>query len=120
MIYRGIVLISVRTYLGLQNGTDHWRFSKYAIGIELEDGSVMDYKTGKIFNYIKRDEKGNLMANREAMNVGHIYAVACFDEELNKRNVYSSRRIDKYIQQSEIFRDEYKNIGKGPRLVKKR
>jgi len=120
VFYRGIVLISIRTYLGVQNGTDHWKFSKYAVGIELEDGSVMDYKTGKIYNYIKRNDKGKLIANREDMNIKHTYAVECFEEELNKSSIYSSRRIERYIQNAEILTDEYKNIGKGPRLVKKR
>jgi len=54
------------------------------------------------------------------MNIKHTYAVECFEEELNKSSIYSSRRIERYIQNAEILTDEYKNIGKGPRLVKKR
>lgn len=112
MKYQGVVLLSVRTYLGIFDGTDNWEFLKYVVGIKLGQGKVVDYKTGDVYDYISRTKNGKLAVNRCDVKKGTTYAVESIDGTLDKKAIYSDKQIDSYIKNSPILTKEYKSIGK--------
>jgi len=120
MKFQGVVLMSVRTYLGYHDGGDVWEFSKYAVGIELGEGKVIDYKTGDVYNYITRNERGKFNIKRNEITEGCVYAIEALDSFFNKKENYSANQINAYIRNSEFFNKEYKNTNsKGIKVMKK-
>jgi len=120
MRYQGVLLLSVRTYLGVCDGVDTWQYLEHIVGIE-ENGKVKDYKTGEEYDLINRDERGNMLISRAEIKKGHTYAVEAFFSEFNKNKTYHGIQIDYYIKHCNLFSDEYKNIKKvkrGKMLIK--
>ena len=119
MKYQGVLELSVREYLGFMDGCDAWRHLKYAVGINLS-GEVYDYKTGEKYNFIPRSETGKLQVTKKEVEVGEIYAVQMGRIRINPNQKYSIRKINKYINESELFGTEYKEIKHDKQKILKR
>lgn len=121
MTYQGVVGIAVREYLGFYDGTSTWRHKRYVVGVE-DEGIVRDYKSGKVYeNFICRSEDGVLQTREEYLNIGESYAVEVIIPGLENGKNYSSTQLDKIIQRSNFFTDNYKNMAplKVKRMIKK-
>lgn len=108
MKYQGVVELSVREYLGIEDGLTAWRHQKYAIGIKI-NGEVYDYKTLEKYDFIDRTEKGVIDLDDKKLEKGFIYAINTqryFEE--NKR--YSDSNIKRYIEDTPYYSEEYKEI----------
>lgn len=117
MKYKGVVVLSVREYLGYHDGSDLWMYLKHVVGIK-EGKEVWDYKTGEKYNYISRNECGLMQTTRDQLSVGNTYAIEFVTSEFQKGESYSKREIERFIQRSSLFLDDYKNIKTAKRLVK--
>lgn len=119
MKYQGIVELSVREYLGVMDGGDAWKHLRYAVGIKTDDG-VFDYKTGEEYCYISRTKNGILDITRDQIEVGKVYAVQTSLGILNANKKYSKSQLDRYIDNSELFTDEYKVQNRGRTKILKK
>ena len=117
MVQQGVMIATVRTYLGILDGSDAWEVSKYIIAIEKGDGIIVDYKTGDEYNAITRTEAGRLNISRKEIEIGKVYAVESLDKSFDRNKYYSDRQINKFIKKSGIFSDEYINMNKSSAKV---
>lgn len=113
---RGVMLATVRKYLGVLDGCDAWELNKYIIGILNEDGKLIDYKTNESYKCITRNEEGCLAADRDSIEIGGVYAVEATMFDKNKH--YSKKEIESFINESNLFKEDYKNKGKVLKKVK--
>ena len=119
MKYQGVVLLSVREYLGCYDGIDAWKHLKYVVGIEDNDKEkVIDYKTKEEYEYIRRTEKGGLNATRDRVILGNIYAIESPCYFFKKYKSYSQRQINALIKGVNFFSEEYQNLEpKGTKIL---
>lgn len=111
MKYQGVVLLSIREYLGCYDGVDAWQHLKYVVGIETNDKEkIIDYKTKEEYSYISRTEQGMLNVARESVVLGNIYAIESPCHFFKKNKKYSPRQIDALISGSSYFLSEYQNM----------
>ena len=108
MKYQGVFVLSIRTYLGFYNGADEWMHKRYVVGIENKDGKLTDYKTGEIYDFVARNEKNRMKLTREDTEIGKDYAIDAMVEFFDKNEFYSSKMINKFIINSNLFSEEYK------------
>lgn len=114
MKYQGVMVLSIRTYLGCYTGEDAWQHHKYIVGTK-EEGKIKDYKTGEIYDYIPTDKYGCMMITRDEVKKGNVYAISSVIPHFDKSKAYSAKKIDKFIDDCNWFSKEYKNIGKQKR-----
>lgn len=119
MRYQGVVELSVREYLGVMDGGDAWKHLKYVVGITTDSG-VYDYKTGEEYKYISRRANGILDITRDQVEIGEVYAVQMTLGRIDPAKKYSKSQLDHYIDNSELFTEEYKAINKGKTKLLKR
>ena len=119
MKQQGAMIATVRTYLGVQDGTDAWIFLKYIVGIKKDERIIVDYLTGEEHSAIFRTEEGYIKTSRSEVQKGKVYAVECCDKILGNNELYSERQIKKFIRDSELFSDEYKALTKPKIMMKK-
>lgn len=112
-----LVELSIRIYRGLQNGCDTWEMVTSAVGVKIED-DVYDYKTGEKYNYVERDENGAMKLHREEAIVGEVYAVYRAHLDINVKGIWVGRKVDKYIENSPLFEEEYKELKRCKKLIK--
>ena len=121
MKHQGVMIASVRTYLGVLDGADAWEFSKYIVGIYKEGEKLVDYLTGEEYDAIFRTYDGYLTTSRAKVKVGKVYAVESTYKKLDKKEMYSDRQINSLIRELDIFSEEYKALtkSKGAKILTK-
>lgn len=120
MKYQGVIGLELREYLGVLDGQRTWSHWDCMIGVNHQDGQAVDYKSGAVCHYLQRNENGILVVDEEKLEVGAIYAVEMTIPGLRENGTYSKRELDKFIEGSNFFSDDYKNKGKkrAKRLIK--
>lgn len=111
MKYKGVFVLSVRTYLGLHDGNDTWMHQRYIVGIKEED-KIVDFVTSEVYNFAARNEKRDISLQRGKVKTGESYAIEIVPELFDKNKTYSAKEIKKFIKNSELFTEEYKNCAK--------
>ena len=116
---KGFMIATIRTYLGVQDGTDAWIFSKYIVGIKKGNNVIVDYQSGEEYNAIFRTIDGYLQEARDNIEIGNVYAVESLDRRIDKNCFYTDRQIKRFIRNTEIFSEEYRKIAKPKIMIKK-
>lgn len=109
MKYKGIVELSIRKYLGTYIDKTMWQHVGYALGIKKND-EVYDYKTLQKYNFIDRNTQGVLNVYEDDLIEGQIYAIGGTGMLFDPNKKYSKRLIDKGINESNLYSDEYKKM----------
>lgn len=104
-----VVELSIRKYLGTYADKTEWEHIRYAIGIK-KDNEVYDYKTLEKYNFIDRNNENKLNIHISELEKEQIYAICNVPTTFCLDKKYSEETIDKGINQSNLYSNEYKKI----------
>lgn len=104
-----VVELSIRKYLGVYINKTEWEHIGYAVGIR-KDNEVYDYKTLEKYDFIDRNDQGILNVRASELVEGKIYALCSTPIKFSPDKEYSEKSIDKGINESNLYSNEYKKI----------
>jgi len=100
MKYKGIMELSVREYLGKEDGLTAWKPIRSVIGIKIGD-DVFDYITLEKYKFIPRNPNSRFVRTPFEVVIGDTYAFEDTHNVFDINKQYSNHEIQKVIRKKE-------------------